>query len=135
MKHLFEPGDLQVYEREVLPEDAAAFHGAQVHPVCATFALARDIEYASRLFVLAMREEGEEGIGTYLTIHHQSPALVGQTVRIEARVKSLHKNELICSYQVLVGKRVVATGETGQKVLPRHRLQAVFDKAYVNQEE
>ena len=51
------------------------FSGKVVHPVCATFALARDIEWTTRQFVLQMRDDDEEGIGTMLTIDHRSPAL------------------------------------------------------------
>lgn len=127
MKDIFRPGDIKVYEKVVEATDTAAFHGEQVHPVCATFALARDIEWASRLFVLDMREPHEEGVGTFLSIQHRGPARIGETLRIEAKLKSLHKNELICSYEARVGDRLVATGETGQKVLHRERLASLFE--------
>jgi hypothetical protein len=64
----------------VLNEDCASFESGNVHPVYATFALGRDAEWACRLFVLEMKEAYEEGIGTFLTIHHKSPALVGSNV-------------------------------------------------------
>ena len=73
MKSIFKPGDIKVWQKEVQPEDVAAFGGEQVHPVCSTFALGREMEWASRLFVLEMREEEEEGIGTFLEIRHKTP--------------------------------------------------------------
>ena len=45
-----------------------------VHPFYSTFALGRDVEWACRQFVLEMKEEDEEGIGTFLNITHKSPA-------------------------------------------------------------
>jgi hypothetical protein len=41
------------------------FEGVNVHPVMATFSITRDAEWAGRIFVLAMKEEHEEGIGTF----------------------------------------------------------------------
>ena len=64
--------------------DIAKFEGKTVHPVCSTFALAAYIEWSSRLFVLEMKEEDGEGIGTSLTIYHKSAALVNEELEIEA---------------------------------------------------
>ncbi|MGB3179886.1 MAG: hotdog domain-containing protein [Cyclobacteriaceae bacterium] len=128
MKALFTKGDTKTYRHVVSDHDTAAFHGRQVHPVCATFALARDIEWASRLFVLEMKEEGEEGIGTMLTVNHSSPAFVGEEVVITATVESQEGNSLVCTYEAKVGERTVATGRTGQKVLPKNKIDALFNK-------
>lgn len=124
----FAPGDTKLYRTTISSADSAGFHGKQVHPVCATFALARDIEWSSRLFVLEMTEEDEEGIGTFLSIEHKSPALVGEMLEIEATVKSWEGNELICTIDVRVGDRQVATGETGQKILKKEKLNLLFER-------
>lgn len=97
-----------------------------VHPVYATFALARDAEWACRLFVLDMKEADEEGIGTFVTVQHQSPALLGQTVTFVATITELKGNSIVCTYTAHVGSRLVATGEQGQKILKRDRLQQLF---------
>ena len=115
-----------MYETVVSEADTATFHGAQVHPVCATFALARDLEWSSRLFVLEMAEDDEEGIGTYLSLDHKAPALVGETLTVTATVKAQTGHELICVVEATVGDRVVATGETGQKILKREKLDRLF---------
>ncbi|AHM63080.1 hypothetical protein D770_24175 [Flammeovirgaceae bacterium 311] len=128
MKSIFKPGDKKIWQKRVEPEDVAAFTGVQVHPVCSTFALGREMEWASRLFVLEMREEEEEGIGTLLEIQHKTPALVGELLNIEATVDQLLQNELLCSIEVKVGDRVVATGRTGQKVLKRTALEKIFKR-------
>ena len=128
MKKNVRPGDVQHYRRTVLPEDVASFHGTIIHPVCATFALARDVEWTSRLFVLQMCDADEEGIGTMLAVHHNRPAFVGEEVSYTARVESCEDNELICSFTAAVGSRLVATGTTGQKVIKRETLQSMFSR-------
>ena len=128
MIQLFNIGDQKVWEKVVEPQDVAAFAGEQVHPVCSTFALGREMEWASRLFVLEMREEDEEGIGTLLEIQHISPALIGDRLVFTATVEGLQGNELICTLEVSTGKRLVAKGRTGQKVLKRSKLQKIFQQ-------
>lgn len=128
MKQIFKPGDQKIYERIVQEGDMAAFHGEVVHPVCSTFALARDIEWSTRLFVLDMREDDEEGIGTFLSVEHKSPAFVNEKLTIEATVDRITGHELICSYIARVGERVVATGKTGQKILKREKIARLFQQ-------
>ena len=113
-----------MHHKQVMPEDTARFEGEELHPVCSTFTLAREIEWSTRLFVLDMKDPDEEGVGTYLSINHVAPAHVGETLEIEARFESLVKNELICNYTVRVGTRVVATGKTGQKIFKKDHLKS-----------
>lgn len=96
--------------------------------MCATFTLAREIEWSTRQFVLEMRDEDEEGIGTFLSIDHKGPAFVGEEITITAWVAQLQGNELICRYEAKVGDRMVATGETGQKILKRDKIARLLSK-------
>ena len=80
MKDIFKEGDQKVYTKTVTDSDQATFHGEVLHKVCSTFALARDFEWASRLFFLEMKEADEEGVGTFLSIDHKSPAFVGEEI-------------------------------------------------------
>ncbi len=128
MKHIFKPGDRKVYTHTIGNNDVAAFHGQVVHPVCATFSLARDVEWTTRQFVLEMREDGEEGIGTFLSIDHKAPAFVGEKIIFEAWVDSIERNELICHYQARVGTRLVAIGKTGQKILKKETIERLMTK-------
>ncbi len=126
MKNLFKVGDKKYFTKTVGVNETATFESGQVHPVYATFALGKDAEWSSRLFVLEMKEEDEEGIGTFLTIYHQSPALVGQEVTFEAEIIKLEKNNIECKYVAKVGDRVVANGETGQKILKKEKVNKLF---------
>ena len=122
----FQLGSVKTYTKLVEQSDTASFESGEVHPVYATFALGRDAEWACRLFVLEMKEEDEEGIGTFLKIEHASPALLGATVVFEATLQSAIGNSVICSFTAKVGDRVVAFGETGQKILKKEKLNAIF---------
>src|SRR6188768_2033324 len=129
MKEGFHRGDKIEFRSVVKPDDVAAFNGEVVHPVCATFALARDIEWTTRQFVLAMREDDEEGIGTFLSIDHKSPAFVGEEIVFTAYIEQLTGNELICTYEARVGARLIANGKTGQKILKREKIEKIFGKS------
>lgn len=123
----FQRGDKQEFVRVIRSEDIAQFDSGTVHPVYATFALARDAEWSGRLFVLAMKEDHEEGIGTLLEIQHVSPAFVGQTVRFEACfIEVTAKGEIINSFEAFVGDRLVARGKQGQRILPKEKIERLF---------
>lgn len=109
--------------------DVASFQGNVVHPVCATFTLAREIEWATRQFVLEMCEEDEEGIGTSLSIEHRGPAFVGEEIVIKAWVEEINGHELICRYEAMVKDRLIAIGKTGQKILKRDKIAQIFKKS------
>ncbi len=126
MKNIFKTGDEKIYRTVVQESDQAIFHGELLHPVCSTFALARDMEWSSRLFFIDMKEDDEEGVGTRLCIDHYSPAFVGDELTITATIAKLEGNELICAIEVRVGARIVARGETGQRMVKREKLNRIF---------
>jgi fluoroacetyl-CoA thioesterase len=122
----FQLGSVKTFTKIVEQNDTATFDAGNVHPVYATFALGRDAEWACRLFVLEMKEDDEEGIGTFLKIEHASPALIDSTVVFEATLQSAVGNSVICSFTAKVGDRLIAFGETGQKILRKEKLNAIF---------
>ena len=127
MKRLFKAGDTKCHQHQVGPTDFAVFAGNTVHSVCSTFALAREMEWASRLFVLDMLEQNEEGIGTRLNVIHHSPALEEEVLEIEATWKEITKGgEILCDITVRVKDRLVASGITGQKILPKEKINQIF---------
>lgn len=126
MVNSVQPGDERRFTRQVRPEDCAAFDSGSVHPVYATFALARDAEWCCRLFVLDMKTAEEEGIGTMLTVEHLSPALQGATVEFTAIAESITGHEIICTYEARCNGRLVAKGRQGQKILKKEKLERLF---------
>src|SRR5580700_2026841 len=125
MKNLFNIGDVKTFDRIVRPEDTAVFDSGEVHPVYATFALARDAEWACRLFVLDMKEEDEEGIGTFVSVKHLAPAKVGEEVVFEATVITIEGNTINCGYRAMVGDRLIAEGVQVQKILKKEKLKTI----------
>jgi predicted thioesterase len=126
MKTLFKIGDKKTFERVVRTEDTATFESGNVHPVYATFALTRDAEWCSRLFVLEMRDTGEEGIGTFVNVKHIAPAFVGEKVLFEAVIDELQGNDVNCYFTAKVDNRLVAEGRTGQKILSKEKIEKIF---------
>jgi fluoroacetyl-CoA thioesterase len=122
------PGDTKIYEKEVQTGDLAAFHNQIVHKVYSTFALARDMEWASRLFVLEMINEDEEGIGSELQVKHLRPAFLGQKILIEAVIKDFHNKTLDCDITVKCGDKIIATGFTQQKILKKDKLLKIINE-------
>lgn len=127
MKNNFHPRDIKTFSRKVLNEDCATFNAQNVHPLYSTFALARDAEWCCRLFVLDMKEDDEEGIGTFIQIEHLSPAPVDSTVHFTATIEEIKGNEIICSFIVRKGEKIVARGKQGQKILKKERLEKLYE--------
>ena len=125
--HKFALGDTKVFEKVVGESDTATFDAGEVHPVYATFALGRDAEWACRLFVLEMKESDEEGIGTFLHVNHHAPALITDTVIFKSTLKEVVGNHVICNFEAHVGNRLIASGETGQKILKKIKLEKIFE--------
>lgn len=128
MKLIFKRGDSKLFKKVVTVADQAVFHDEILHAVCSTFSLARDFEWSSRLFFIEMKEEDEEGVGTFLTINHNSPAFVGEEIIFTATFEKMDRNELTCLIEAKVGDRLIATGATGQKMLKKDKLKQVFTK-------
>ena len=122
----FTQGDKKYYQKAVTDIDTATFESGQVHPVYATFALGRDAEWACRLFVLEMKELDEEGIGTFLNVTHHSPALLNETVTFTSIINEVKGNLVICDFDAKVGDRLVASGQTGQKIIKKEKLENLF---------
>lgn len=128
MRNPFKSGDKKEYKKVVTANDFARFNGEVVHPVLSTFSLARDMEWTTRQFVLQMCEEDEEGIGTFLSIEHKSPAFENEEVVFSGYIDAVNDHEIICSVKAECNGRLIATGKTGQKILKRKSLEKLFRK-------
>ena len=128
MKSGFRVGEIRQHRYQVTSNDFATFQAGTVHEVCSTFVLAREMEWSSLLFVLDMKEDHEEGIGTALEIEHHSPAFLGETLEFTATIHTLNGHELICDIVVKVGDKLVASGKTGQKILNKEKVRQIFTR-------
>ena len=129
MKNPFAPGDTRTYPTVVTEDKLARFADeGLVHPVYGTFALAQDAEWVCRLFVLEMKEAGEEGVGSFVSVRHVAPAPVGTAVRLVARLERVEGNAVWCSWQCWAGERLIAEGEQEQRILDQARFAALIDR-------
>ena len=127
MKTIFNEGDIKTFKKTVVSNEVASFESCTVHEVYSTFAIARDAEWSGRLFVLDMKEEGEEGIGTFVHVNHKSPAFVGEEITFIARFEEItERKEIITSFHAYSGERLIAEGRQGQRILRKEKLLALF---------
>ncbi len=126
MKSIFKKGDIKSFSRTIIESDIATFDAGTVHPVLATFAIGRDAEWVCRLFVIDMKEDDEEGIGTFLEIEHKSPSFLGETIIFTGIFDEHTGNSVICSFKAEAGERLIATGRTGQKILKKEKINQLF---------
>lgn len=128
MKNPFQPGDQKIFVTKVTEEKLATFDAGMVHPVYSTFALGKDAEWAGRLFVLEMKEAGEEGIGSYLSIEHLYPAPLNSTVRIEATFEAVSGNKVATTFAAFANNKKIAEGRQTQRIIQKDR----FDELVSN---
>jgi fluoroacetyl-CoA thioesterase len=128
MNVIFEKGDLKKFSKVVSANELAQFDHGMVHRVYSTFALARDAEWVGRLFVLEMKGEDEEGIGTQIHIEHKSPAFVGDEIVFTGTFDLVTQSfEIMTTFEAHCGKRLIARGMQGQKILKKERIKTLFD--------
>lgn len=134
MKNPFSIGDIKKIYTEVTDQKLAEFDTEQVHPIYSTFALVKDAEWACRQFLLEMTESGEEGIGSYISVNHISPAVLGSKIMVEARLVSVIGNKIDCYYEVFSlkndgdheTKRLIAYGSQVQKIINKSKFDEVL---------
>ncbi len=127
MKNIFKKGETKTFSKQVNQKEIASFESGTVHEVYSTFSIAKDAEWSGRLFVIDMKEEDEEGIGTSISVNHKSPAFVGEKITYVATFEEINdKKEIITSYKAYAGKRLIAEGMQGQRILPKAKIDALF---------
>lgn len=127
MRNIFIPGDKKKYICKVEVDDLVKFRTGTLHSVYSTYAITRDAEWVCRLFVLDIKDEDEEGIGSMVKVIHHAPAKIGTEIVFTGTFISLNKNEVLCSFEAHTGNRLIAIGETAQKILKKEKLEKVFN--------
>jgi len=119
-------GESAVLEVVVTPEMTVRFDElGPVHPVYATYSMARHFEEAGRKLLLRHLEAGEAGVGSSLSVEHLAPSRVGATVRVTARCAEQHGNRLLCACTAVdADGRLLGRGTTGQVVMREDALRA-----------
>src|SRR5688500_14938409 len=101
-----------------------------VHPVYATYTMAKHFEEAGRKLLLRHLEPGEAGIGRSVSVEHLGPCWVGDTVRVTARCVEVQGNRLTCECVATdASGRELGRGSTVQVVLSEAALEARIGEA------
>ena len=99
----------------------------RVHPVYATYTMARHFEEAGRKLLLRHLDPDEDGLGRAVTVEHLAPSWVGDRLTVEARCVEVLGNRVTCECTASDGDgSEVGRGTTVQVVLPRDRLDAAI---------
>ena len=119
-------GESAVLDVVVTPELTVRFDQlGPVHPVYATYSMAKHFEEAGRMLLLRFLAPGEAGIGRSVAVEHLAPAWVGDAVRVTARCVEVRGNRLTCACTATgPDDRQLGRGTTVQVVLPAEVLEA-----------
>jgi fluoroacetyl-CoA thioesterase len=126
VKNPFQTGNTKTYHTRVTEDKLAVFDAGMVHPVYSTFALGKDVEWACRLFVLEMKEVGEEGVGASLSIEHLYPAPLDSEVCITATLQRVEKNKVICTWEAHANGHCIAKGEQVQRIIVKEKFDQLI---------
>ena len=118
-------GSSAVLEVVVTPELTVHFQElGSVHPVYATYNMAKHFEEAGRKLLLRHLDADEDGLGRSVTVEHLLPSWVGDRLRIEARCVEVQGNRVTCECTAMDGDgREVGRGSTVQVALPTSELE------------
>jgi predicted thioesterase len=114
-------GSTAVLEVVVTPELTVHFEElGSVHPVYATYSMAKHFEEAGRKLLLRHLDPDEDGLGRSLTVEHLAPSWVGDRLTVVARCVDVRGNRVTCECSATDGDgREVGRGSTVQVALPR----------------
>ena len=119
-------GESATLDVVVTPELTVHFDElGSVHPVYATYNMAKHFEEAGRKLLLRHLEAGEDGLGSAVSVEHLAPSWVGDRLTVEARCTEVTGNRITCACRATDGDgREVGRGSTQQVVLPAAELAA-----------
>lgn len=100
-----------------------------LHPVYATYWLAKHMELVSRKIILPYLEDGEEGIGYRVEVDHLASALPGMRVDVEGVFDRQERNRVHVDCRAVseLGD-LIGVGATVQVILPSEKLAMNLEK-------
>lgn len=115
----------------VTSDMTAQLDGREIHPVYGTFWAGYHSEVAARRAIEPYFEEGENAVGSALSINHKAMAAVGTSIDVTARVTNVSGNRIVCTIHIETSetRTLLAEGTQEQVVLPDAKLQQLVAKA------
>ena len=108
---------------EVTEEMFAQFEGEVIHPAYSTVSMVYHMEWASRKLLIPHLEEGEEGMGSAVTVKHIAPSGLGTKVEVTATVCEVTDREVITEVFLTNEYGVIGKGEVKQAILPKEKIE------------
>src|SRR5688500_8564268 len=118
-------GESATLDVVVTPELTVHFEElGSVHPVYATYNMAKHFEEAGRKLLLRHLDPGEDGLGRSVAVEHLLPSWVGDRLRIEAQCVAVDGSRITCECTATdADGRLVGRGSTVQVALPTTELE------------
>jgi predicted thioesterase len=132
MKPGFEPGIVRELAVVVSEAMCPAFDGVVVHRCYSTWSVAHHFELAARMVLVDFLEEGEEGIGSHVSVDHLAPCGVGRTVRVVAELVEVQHDRhtrVVCEVSAFDGERLLARGRQVQVVMEKAHLRRYLERS------
>jgi len=123
MKKELHPGTALQRELTVDRARTVDFLGEDLR-IYATPELVRDVEQACLDFLLDRADEDDSSVGTAISLKHVGATLLGQTVRIDARVRAVDGRSVDFDFSVREGDEEVASGTHSRFIVNVARLRA-----------
>lgn len=117
----------------VTPDMTAKLDDRLIHPVFSTFWLVYHAEVAARRAIEPYFEEGDNAVGSSISIQHKAMAGIGADVRITARVSSVTGRHVLCTIEAwaVTTNTLLAEGTQGQICMSSEALAARCEQAVV----
>lgn len=119
-------GQTATFDLVVTPEMTVDFEElGPLHPVYATYWMAKHMELVGRKILLPFLDPDDEGIGFGVSVRHLAPAAPGTALCVSGEHLRTERNRIYvrCRVEDASGRQV-GEGETIQVVLPRAELEA-----------
>jgi fluoroacetyl-CoA thioesterase len=95
--------------RDIKVDDgrAISFMGPDLR-VYSTPSILLDIEFACRDLLLSMLEDGQDSVGSHVSLDHVGAAVLGGTATVAANISKLEKRRVTFEATVIAGRREIA---------------------------
>ena len=99
--------------------------------VYATPSMVLDIEYIARNWLMEYLDEGEDTVGTHVSVDHVAATVEGDTVEIIITVKELNGRSIMMTSHVKDSIEVVGTGSHNRFVVDKSKTFARIEEKRV----
>lgn len=92
--------------------------------VYSTPSMVRDVELACRDLLLQYCDQGEDNVGTGISLSHKGSTLLGMTVDVTVGIKAVEGRRVTFATQVRDGDDEISSGEHGRFVVDIEKVRA-----------